>query len=313
MNLDPRSGSEWTTMAPPWLRTMEKAVARPRPLLPFLVVKKGSKMLSRVTHPGYPLPVSTDLDPNETTGLEGRDIPLGEVDVVAGDRDRAAPGHGLDRVDDQVLDHLGDLPLVDLDRPEIGVRSTVVVAVAAAGGGRRRLLDQPTDGGDLSDRSPALGKGEQLLRQARGAKTDLLGLVESAKGFLRAPRRIVFARLMLLRIAMSMLLKSWAMPPARTPRLSSFWLCCELEFDPAAVLFGAISIGDVDGDPLDEFAVVVGRRRSVRRSAEWSPGRHSASIMVNSRLWTLASEGEFLEKALDLLGRPWRARRWIVR
>ena len=84
----PPPGSLSTRMKPPWLLTMASEVDRPRPVpLPTsLVVKKGSKMRSRISG-GMPVPRVLDLEQHVGAGL-GLDVRarerLVERDVLRG-------------------------------------------------------------------------------------------------------------------------------------------------------------------------------------------------------------------------------------
>ncbi len=75
----------------------------------------------RVEHLGQRLGIDTwarvlDLDRDELPfGIAPRDL----VDVAPTDRDRPTVGHGLPRVQQQVVQHLVDLPRVDTDEAEI--------------------------------------------------------------------------------------------------------------------------------------------------------------------------------------------------
>ena len=59
-----------------------------------------------------------------------------------------------------------------------------------------------------------------------------------------------------------MLLKSWAIPPARTPMLSSFWACSNRRSISSRSCSARLAIGDVAGHPgsSHDLAVVVDQR-----------------------------------------------------
>ena len=82
-----------------------------------LVVKKGSKILDRVAA-SIPVPVSVILSITCGPRLRSRvlrGVPLVEVDGGRLERDPAAVRHGVPGVDDEIDDHLLDLPAIDLD------------------------------------------------------------------------------------------------------------------------------------------------------------------------------------------------------
>ena len=102
--------------------TMPYTVARPSPVpCGFsLVVKKGSKIRFWVSG-SMPTPVSTDREHDVAAGRRPEvEAGVGGVDlgVLGADRQRAALGHGVPRVDDEVDDDLLDLSRVGADAAE---------------------------------------------------------------------------------------------------------------------------------------------------------------------------------------------------
>ena len=83
------------------------------------------------------------------------------------DVEDAPLGHGLIRVDDQVLDHLADLAGIHLDRPQPPGQGEITADVGPPQNKGGRMLDNLGDGGCLFDGRSSLGKGQQLLGQLR--------------------------------------------------------------------------------------------------------------------------------------------------
>ena len=143
--------------------------------------------------------------------------------------ERAPAGHRVAGVDDQVREHLLDLSRVDLAP---GIRSAVRIVTKID-----VLADQPSqtsfsmsahDGVDvqddrLDDLPPA--EGQELARESPRARPAVLDLLDvGAAGRVRARR----SRAELARTrgsTVSMLLKSWATPPASRPTASIFCAC----------------------------------------------------------------------------------------
>ena len=129
-------------MLPLWSKTILCTIARPRPVPSFFVVKYGSKMRS-LSASGMPVPVSL-------TAMRCQEPPA-RFTTVGPHGEHPARRHGLDRVLEQVGEHLahlagidgendgsGHLLQVDVDGPaHVGVGGGHLAEHLAQGDGRR--------------------------------------------------------------------------------------------------------------------------------------------------------------------------------
>ncbi len=91
-----------------------------------------------------------------------------QPDVFARYPDDAPLGHGLVRVDDEVVDDLADLPLVGFDVPEVVRNVQMAGGLKSAQGEPRIGLHQLGAVHRLHDRGASLGEGQELLGQVLG-------------------------------------------------------------------------------------------------------------------------------------------------
>ncbi len=101
-------------------------------------------------------------------------------EIVAGDAEGAAVGHGLVGVDDEVADDLADLAGIDFRGPEFFAEGEFAPALRAAEGEADGVLDEFGDGGGLLNRRAAAGEGEELLGEIARAEGGVLGVVQAA-------------------------------------------------------------------------------------------------------------------------------------
>ena len=120
------------------------------------------EMLGRYAHP-----LVFDGDPHVPALLQGEFARL-QGQVPGPDPDGAARGHGLDRVEHQIVDHLTDLPLVDLGGPQVLGNPVLALDGRSPQHKGRRIPDQLGQGGGFLDRRSAPGKGQQLLGEPPG-------------------------------------------------------------------------------------------------------------------------------------------------
>ncbi len=123
-------------------------------------------------------------DPHVAARLEGQRVAFGDRDVLPPHADQAAFRHGLVGVDDQVLDHLGDLPGIELPRPQVLGEQTAAARAGAPQHERCRLLDQLRQAAGLLHGQPALGEGDELPGQVAGPQGGPLHLLQAGMNFL---------------------------------------------------------------------------------------------------------------------------------
>lgn len=87
---------------------------------------------------------------DRSVGLQGQ--------VVGRDTDDPAVGHGLDGVDDKVLDHLAELALIHLNRPKVRRGMKLAADVGPAESEARRIANQLRERSSLTDGSAPLAK-----------------------------------------------------------------------------------------------------------------------------------------------------------
>ncbi len=99
------------------------------------------------------------------------EVVLAEFDVRRLDRQRAAVGHRVARVDDEVHHHLADLLAVGADRREVGLQRKLQADLGSEQAADQVLhvRDHVVEVDRLGDRDLAPAEGEQLLGQPRGA------------------------------------------------------------------------------------------------------------------------------------------------
>jgi len=126
--------------------------------------------------------VVAHLDGDVGAGRQLLDLALGQRDVAGADPDLAgAGGHGLDRVDDEVLENLENLGAVDADGA--GVRRDVDLHLH--GGAERGEADglghQFRRLHYLAHGGAALGEGKELLGQRLGGEAGLLAVFQAGE------------------------------------------------------------------------------------------------------------------------------------
>ena len=94
-------------------------------------------------------------------------------EIVAAHAQRAAVGHGLIGVHDEIRDDLAYLAGINFRRPQIGAEEEFASAVRAAQGKADRILNEFSNGRGLLYRSAAAGEGEKLLGQITGAQRSV--------------------------------------------------------------------------------------------------------------------------------------------
>ena len=170
-------------------------------------------------------------DGHERSGDRGvvRDVPAGQARAAGRDGDRPAVGHRIARVDGEIDDGLLQLAGVDPRDERIGRLPDVDddVAEQAVEHGLERVHGRPdVDDRRLERRPPR--EREQLARELARPVDD----VDDGRGIRRGPRRgrSVSSPISVANppMAVSVLLKSWAMPPATRPIASrrSAWASC---------------------------------------------------------------------------------------
>jgi hypothetical protein len=86
--------------------------------------------------------------------------------------------HGLIGIDHEVVNHLGNLALIDIGRSQIVVDGELAADIGPAQGELCGLAHQFVNTGDLFDRRTALGEGEQLLGQVFGPQGRFFHLAQ---------------------------------------------------------------------------------------------------------------------------------------
>ena len=97
------------------------------------------------------------------------------------EKNDAAIRHGLIGIEDEIVNHLGDLPLVDVGRSQIGIDFDVAADIGPAQGELGGFADQIRNDGRASNRLAALGKGEQLLGQLLGPQGRFFHLIQRSQ------------------------------------------------------------------------------------------------------------------------------------
>ncbi len=156
-----------------------------------LVVKKGSKILSR-TSAGMPCPVSSHLDQHVVGGRDARVLEaraFGRRDVAGAQRDLAAVGHGVARVDDEIDDHLLELVEVGLDQPQVAAVDDVELDLLADQAAQQHLQfrQHVAELQRLRPQRLPAREGEQLPHQTRRAIGVLLDLHDVLEGRVGRP------------------------------------------------------------------------------------------------------------------------------
>ena len=164
---------------PPCCSTIARQTVRPRPVPRWaprcLVEKYGSKILGRRSA-GIPGPVVDDRHAHTRRGFR---------DVLRPDGDSPACGHRLACVQDEVPDDLAELRRIPVHQPEIRRQCEVALDRRPPQDERGGVPDHASQGEHPPDRQPALGEGEELLRQATGLQHGLGGGGEVRRGVVR--------------------------------------------------------------------------------------------------------------------------------
>ena len=111
---------------------------------------------------------------------ESGDLARGELDVGGGNPDMTLPGgHGLDGVDDKVLEHLQDLGAIDADRAGVGRDRHFDLHGGTGGGQADRVGENVAGLHDLADSAAATRKSKELLAQGLGREAGALAVFQS--------------------------------------------------------------------------------------------------------------------------------------
>jgi len=157
------------------------------------------------------------------------DVLLVQRDARGPDAQPAAAGHGVAGVDGEVQKHLLELPGVGVDRACGGIerRGELDVLAEQAPQHPVHVRDHGIDVEHLGSEHLPAAERQQLPRELRGPKPrvpDFLGVLAP-----RSPGGVLCSSSWVEpRMAVSRLLKSWAMPPASCPTASIFcdWRSC---------------------------------------------------------------------------------------
>ena len=129
-------------------------------------------------------PLVLDRNPDVFPLFEVRPALFGQFQIFQDNAYCSAVGHGVLGVDDEVFDHLADLPGVHFGLPQILWDGTFALHVGPAQREFGGVFHQLPDQGRLSHRSTPPGKGEELAGKSFGPHRCLLGLPDDFHQFL---------------------------------------------------------------------------------------------------------------------------------
>jgi hypothetical protein len=164
-----------------------------------------------------------------------------QVHVRRLDGESAARGHRVTRVLDEMQDGALELAGIDVDLPERLLEVKDRLDAAADPRGERQLLDEVIEVDESRLQELAAAEGQQLTRELGRPLGAALDEVEVATRRLIS-REPVEQELDPSAITVSMLLNSWATPPASTPSDSIRRDCAISSASRALPL-----VGEVDG------------------------------------------------------------------
>ena len=119
------------------------------------------------------------VDPDEFPPGRDQRVAACRNDLVSrGDLHRAPERHRLAGVEHEVLDHLGQLPLVGVHGPQVLVDDKPIVGTRAAQRELHRVFQDRRRRERPLERLAALREGQQLGRQVHGQREGLFGLLE---------------------------------------------------------------------------------------------------------------------------------------